>query len=459
MKRTWTKSKRRLAGFLSLVLICTVFMTPTSAGKHDDEILRLQGEADRIARENNERAKRIADLQGDIAREDAYIKEVNKQISQIGAQVDAYIELIDAKQNAINGIIGEIEEKGREIYEAEHNIARKENEILRLDAENNENIEVFGRTVAQMYMNSGSDAISLLTGSTSFYDILVRAEMIRTIGEKNNELMEDLLLKIEKQQEEILELEKDIADLQGEKLVFETQQKNFEDEMEKLEDERALVTEEINKQYKTLRELTAGRDDIQINVRNLEGQINTATAELSDIDKRIAELEEMNRQIEYNLKKEHEENPDMPAFTGEGFIWPLAPHFSLITCGFGCSASSPCAYCSYGWRSSPHSGVDVGNSGIGGAGVYAMRSGTVSTAGWIGCCHTGYGVTVIINHGDGFSTLYGHMQVGSLAVSEGQFVEQGQQVGRVGTTGHSTGNHLHFEVRISGTAVNPMSYF
>ncbi|MCL1903144.1 MAG: peptidoglycan DD-metalloendopeptidase family protein [Oscillospiraceae bacterium] len=458
MSTTRKALKRKIAILLSLVLLCAVFMVPSYAGNHNDEIARLQQEADRIARENSARAAQIAELQGDIAREDSFIKEVNKQIEQIGAQVDAYIELIDAKQQAINGIIGDIEQKGREIYEAEHNITRKENEIERLDEENNRNIEVFGSTVAQMYMNSGGDAISLLTGSTSFYDILVRAEMIRTIGEKNNELMEDLLAKIEQQEEEIAELQKDIEDIQNERRIFEEQQRNFEAEKEKLEEERAVVTEEINKQYKTLRELTAGRDDIRFNVRNLEGQISDAAAELSEIDKRIAELEELNRRIEEELRYDHSQNPDRPSFSGQGFIWPLSDSYRMITCAFGCSASNPCGYCSYGWRGSSHTGVDVGNSGIGGASVFAMRSGTVTFAGWKGCCHTGYGVTVIIDHGDGVSTLYAHMQAGSLAVSANQFVEQGQVVGRVGSTGHSTGNHLHFEVRVNGTATNPMGY-
>ena len=460
MIRITAKTKRNIAYLMSLALLFALFALPTHAGStanNDDEIAKLQARAAQIARENQERADRIANLQGDVAREDAYIREVNKQIKQIGAQIDAYIELIDAKQRSIDGIVDEIETKGREISETEQDITRRENEIERLDKENNENIKLFGQTLAQMYMNSGGDVFGLLSGATSFYDILVRTEMIRNIGEKNTELLENLLDAIKRQETAIADLQQEIVRLEADKVVFEQRQKGFEDEKAQLEIERQEIAKDIDQQYATLKKLTSGRDDLQFNIRNLEGQINTASSEVNDIQKRIAELEEMNRQIEAELRGIHQANPDRPSFNSEGFIWPLDNRFRRITCGFGCF-TTPCAYCSYAWRSSPHTGVDVGDAGIGGASVFAMRSGTVTFAGWRGCCHTGYGVTVIIDHGGGTSTLYAHMQAGSLAVSSGQFVEQGALVGRVGTTGHSTGNHLHYEVRINGTAVNPGNY-
>ena len=122
----------------------------------------------------------------------------------------------------------------------------------------------------------------------------------------------------------------------------------------------------------------------------------------------------------------------------------------------------PCPSChtitsEFGWRIHPiygtskyHSGVDIGASY--GATVIAADSGTVITAGWV----SGYGNCVVISHGNGVSTLYGHMS--SIAVSSGQSVSQGQTIGYVGSTGNSTGPHLHWEVTVNGERQNPLNY-
>ncbi|MDD6807092.1 MAG: M23 family metallopeptidase [Oscillospiraceae bacterium] len=128
---------------------------------------------------------------------------------------------------------------------------------------------------------------------------------------------------------------------------------------------------------------------------------------------------------------------------------------SLIWPAVGCyTVSSP-----YGWRtlygrSNFHSGIDLTGGGARGRSVVAAKSGTVTSAGWNGS----YGYCVIINHGNGMSTLYAHMLSGSICVKPGQYVSGGSAIGKVGSTGNSTGPHLHFEVRINGTRVNPAPY-
>jgi murein DD-endopeptidase MepM/ murein hydrolase activator NlpD len=97
-----------------------------------------------------------------------------------------------------------------------------------------------------------------------------------------------------------------------------------------------------------------------------------------------------------------------------------------------------------------HEGLDIAASY--GAPISAASSGTVIYAGWMG----GYGNLVVIDHGGGLATAYGHQS--SIAVSSGSQVSQGQTIGYVGSTGHSTGPHLHFEVRVNGAAVDPMGY-
>ena len=114
------------------------------------------------------------------------------------------------------------------------------------------------------------------------------------------------------------------------------------------------------------------------------------------------------------------------------FAWPIV---GAITQGF----------------TSKHRAIDIGAPY--GSQVYAARAGVVLSAGW---AETGYGYTVIINHGDGYQTLYSHLK--GAWVSKGQRVARGQLIGEVGSTGNSTGPHVHFEIRVNGVRSNPLSF-
>ncbi|MDQ3708049.1 MAG: M23 family metallopeptidase, partial [Actinomycetota bacterium] len=127
--------------------------------------------------------------------------------------------------------------------------------------------------------------------------------------------------------------------------------------------------------------------------------------------------------------------------SSSGFLWPAD----------GVKTSD------FGWRTHPifgtgrlHSGIDIGAAY--GSPISAAASGTVVSAGTM----SGYGNVVVLDHGGGIATLYAHQS--SVAVGTGQAVQRGQTIGYVGSTGYSTGPHLHFEVRVSGTPVDPMGY-
>lgn len=122
--------------------------------------------------------------------------------------------------------------------------------------------------------------------------------------------------------------------------------------------------------------------------------------------------------------------------SSSGFIWPVTGPISSYF-----SASHPL-------------GIDIDQFRSPGAPVYAAASGTVTFAGGSSCCS--YGLYVVISHGNGLETLYAHL--GSLPVSQGAYVEQGQVIGYVGLTGYTTGYHLHFEVHLNGQVVNPLNY-
>ena len=130
--------------------------------------------------------------------------------------------------------------------------------------------------------------------------------------------------------------------------------------------------------------------------------------------------------------------------SNKGFMWPAPSVHSISS--------------SYGYREGGefHTGLDIADGNCYGATVVASKSGTVE---WAGYDDSGYGNYVIINHGDGYKTLYGHCS--SVSVSQGQNVTQGQTIAAIGSTGQSTGNHLHFEVRTGderSDRQNPLNY-
>lgn len=124
--------------------------------------------------------------------------------------------------------------------------------------------------------------------------------------------------------------------------------------------------------------------------------------------------------------------------TSTGFIWPTNKAGAYVSCGI--------------WGYKGHTGTDITGTGYG-SNIYASAAGTVAKVKW---GSTGYGYYVIINHGNGIQTLYAHMS--NIYVRQGQYVNQGDVIGAMGSTGNSTGTHLHFEIRINGAYVNPLNY-
>lgn len=128
--------------------------------------------------------------------------------------------------------------------------------------------------------------------------------------------------------------------------------------------------------------------------------------------------------------------------SAHGLVWPV-PGFGRVSSGFGMR-----------WGRM-HNGIDIAGPGINGTGVVAARAGTVVDVQFSG---SGWGHMVRIDHGGGMHTLYAHLLAGSIRVSRGQRVEMGEPIGRVGSTGNSTGPHLHFEVIINGRPQNPLNF-
>lgn len=215
-----------------------------------------------------------------------------------------------------------------------------------------------------------------------------------------------------------------------------------------------IAAEQAKKEYEEAAALLEVKEvELQAEIEKLEGELNTLQSELtalqSDIDgyqavinQYAADEKRIDREIKA-MAEELKKQQTPPTSTGS-YIWPSRSCFVVTS--------------KYGWRTISlygsarfHAGIDIGASM--GTPIVAADGGNVIVSAYDG----GYGNYVMINHGDGRSTLYGHMS--SRAVSVGQTVNQGQVIGYVGSTGNSTGPHIHFEIRVNGGTVNPLKYF
>jgi len=255
-----------------------------------------------------------------------------------------------------------------------------------------------------MYENLDKSYVETLVESKSISDFFERFELISRISKKDKEMM-DLLYVAKKDSEEKKQ------SMEGMKLEKQKQAGESLQTLDVLKVSRSNVEDQIKQISSTMNELDRQEDEITKQSQELEGQI---------------------RGLQKGAK-----------YAGGSMLWP-SPNCRQV--------SSP-----YGMRFHPitkkyqmHTGIDIPASY--GATTVAANSGTVIYAGW----QTGYGYTVIIDHGGGISTLYAHSS--KLLVSVGMHVDAGQAIARVGSTGLSTGPHLHFEVRRNGMTTDPLGY-
>ncbi len=437
--------KRSAMGISAVLLAAAVAAVPLSdniftyyvgAIDYDSEIKKLEEEAERIKEENEQRELEIGSLTGDISANEQAMDTINAQIDGIQEEIQTYGQLITAKQEAINKKKIDIVDVENSIAVKEVEIENKEARISDLEVENEANLEKFAMLIRVLYMNDTSDTLPILEGSDDWYDFFVYQDVVQNISSRNLEFVNDLKDAIKEQENLIIELNNDINQLANDKKELEEQKKELEADLAALQQEKTDLQAHADERYSTLAEYAAYNESLENRVTNLRGQISATAEQMDEID---AEIEKL-------IREKQLANSGGPVYSSDGFRWPLDSKYTYITTYFGYDA----------WRGGNHRGIDVGNGGIGGANIYAAQGGTVILAyndsGWNG----GYGNYVIIDHGGGLSTLYAHCY--STTVVAGQTVNKGDIIGYVGTTGWSTGNHLHFETRVNGTAVDPFSY-
>ncbi len=347
------------------------------------------------------------------------IDEAQQQLQDVSRRIEAQKNNIGQAKQQETSIMGqlqtlekniadkeqEIEMLAVRINELENDISKTEEEIRISEEELQVQIEYLCQRLVYMY-EDGMDVsyLEVLFSATNIKDFLTRYDLLQYVVDQDMDLIDSI-----NKHKRALDIKKNDLEIQKRELV-------------------------------SMREVQeAQRSELAAQSGQKQELLDSVRLEKSSYEKALEELEQTSRELEALIRASQSGEQ-----LGTGiYTWP-APGYSTIT--------SP-----YGMRFHPilktrklHTGVDIGAPS--GAKIVAADTGKVIYVGWQG----GYGQTIIIDHGAGMSTLYAHQS--KFAVSSGQTVVKGQVIGYVGSTGWSTGPHLHFEVRINGNPTDPMSY-
>lgn len=406
----------------------------------------LQDQLAKLQQENAERDKKIKELGADINSNKEAMDLVSAQIDGIDKEIAKYSELVAAKKNEIDMKNQQIAEVEDSIADKEDEIDNKKDEIAEFQKKNKENLAKFAKLARAMYMNDTSNQIPVLNGSDDWYDYFVYSDVVRNISGQNAKFMQELMDSIKEQENLIDSLNDEIAELEDEKRKLDAQKTELNADMDKLMTEKSAYEDDVAAKKSYLYNLAADNESLKSKVDNLEYENAVSNQK----------MEELNAQIE-QLIRDANDGDEPIVGSDTDFIWPLETRFGWISCDY-----EP-VYEAY--HGGAHGGVDIGDAGIANTNIYAAQEGTVIAANY-SCTHNfgkdytccvGLGNYVIIRHPNGYATVYGHMT--SPTVTVGQYVQQGDVIGHVGTTGWSTGYHLHFEVRDpNGVKTNPHNY-
>ncbi|MGM9643247.1 MAG: peptidoglycan DD-metalloendopeptidase family protein [Eubacteriales bacterium] len=418
-----TKVFRILTLVITVVMLVTAFPVAVSGVTYDKadyddiktedlEAMRQQSaEYDRLLEEIKDNLNKASSLQASAAEK--------RRLYQTAEAV--YRDQLKNLEAAKLFYEGEIEKTGKEIAE--------------LQLEYDEAYDTFLDLLRMTYEAGNANYIEIILGAESFSDLLARIDRVSSLIRYSDKLMvkiddqkseldakrTDLIAKTEEQEKAILDIEAKQAEIEEWKKQNEAEFAEIEAEIEKLIGEQG--------KYEDLAALL-----------NADFEAQVAAAIKAENDRRYQLAVEKELEEERKKQEALEE-----AIRKQSYLWPLSPSWKYISYGYGYRTIDE-----LGYYNKFHYGIDM--PAYYGTEIYASKAGRVLIATY----HTSYGYYVLIDHGGGYQTLYAHCSM--LKVKAGQTVDQGQVIALVGSTGTSTGNHLHFEVRVNGQKVDPLKY-
>jgi murein DD-endopeptidase MepM/ murein hydrolase activator NlpD len=340
-------------------------------------------------------------LDGQLESLDARLTSIDDKLAALGSEIAVLQQKLDITQEKLAVVREQLRLKKVELAAAERELALQE--------------AAFEQRVVLTYKTRDIDYLDILLESSSFDDLVTRLHFVRELVGSDNDLVAQLeraRARVEREKAAIAAKEQEVSDL-----AHELQSQN----------DRLLALQAAEQAQRA--EAAAARADKR-------GALAAVEQDLEELEKQERDLLAESQALSGVI------SGSSSSGGGSGvLIWP-------------CSGT---VVSDFGWRTHPILGIELFHTGIDIAAPYgtpikAAAGGKVTMAAWYG----GYGNCTIIDHGDGLSTLYAHQS--SFKVATGQSVAQGQLIGYVGSTGLSTGPHLHFETRVNGEPVDPMRY-
>jgi murein DD-endopeptidase MepM/ murein hydrolase activator NlpD len=342
-------------------------------------------------------------------------EETKKKIEEVKAEEQFYINEISEVESQLLAALSDLDNLKLELKDAEEKVkktsaelALKEEDLKIIEYELEENIHILNNRVSFIYKKGSNNILELLLNVKTFVEFYSNLKLINLFAEQGNENVHQ----IKETRNALISTRKVMVELKN-------KQKEYEEEVSN------LVIEAENK--------AAQIESLYGQKKNLLAQTRASKQELINMEAELAKKEE-------ELKK-----------ILESYKYGIPPSGKLLWPASGQLVSG------FGWRIHPIFGINRFHTGIDiaapyGTTVKAAAGGEVIQAGYFG----GYGYSVMLYHGGGYATWYAHLS--NIKVSIGQMVERGKPVGNIGSTGWSTGPHLHFEIRIHGAPQDPMGF-
>lgn len=434
LKVTDTKS-RVFCVFMCAVLLLSVFsvsafaLTDSEKKAYEDKIAAIKSQIE-------ENKNKIKELDEKAAQYDDEVGAYQDKIDVLQSQIDLYNDEIAIIQKDIDGVDAQITAINNEIDALNKQIEELDKQVKAIEAQISDTYKLLGERIRASYMSGANSALEYLLTADNFeyQSYLERVELLKRIAKHDDALIATL-------QDDISECEKKVEEINGMKEQKASKIAEL-DEMKK--DLEAKKQEQVDARQV----IQNSEDEIQAELDKVMSIINGYNADSAAYKAAIERGEDSIRDFEEKIAAAERETGETGSGETGDMIWPLPYSGTYVSSRYGMRTLEGVT--------KMHNGVDICRSGgTYGAKIVSTKAGTVVTAnksGW----GNGYGLYVVVDHGNGVRTYYAHMSV--VSVSVGDYVTQGEKLGEAGNTGYSFGAHLHFGMLINGDWVNPLSH-
>lgn len=432
MRNVWKVTSILLSAVLLISVPAQVYATEKTTADYKEEIQKKKEQTEEQKQEMKASESKVDMMEETVAG----LNSEKKELQTAKNELSATVEQLDAQLTNVQEVLTELEE---DIERKTKQVENIKNRLREAEANQDEQYSSMKQRIKFMYEKGDVAYVSMVFGAQNLTEMLNKAEYIEEVSAYDRKLLDEytetkyrvinLKDKLETEQSSLLETQEQ-AEIQEQQMTRLIDQKNGE--IEKFESE-------ISTKEDAIKEYEAMIASQNATIAALEASILKAEKEAAALEKELEESGLSDNDIG--------STPSKPATTQPVYSGPFcmpAPSYTRVSDD-------------YGNRIHPILGVQKFHNGIdfaapGGSPILAAQSGTVIAAAY----SSTMGNYIMINHGGGLITIY--MHASALYVSSGQTVTKGQKIAAVGTTGRSTGNHLHFSVRLNGSYVSPWSY-